>query len=970
VSLDRGFADEAQQDDSDELPAYSEECYVPIETCAAVTLQVADMEDQSQQEAMSSSSSGGLPTGERPDGSSDHPAALCAGEFHIEKRGTKKKRSIRFFVLHEDRLAYYRSRSAFHQRKEPAGMLVTSDIEDVEVNETGFFIRMRSGVEFTLEATDQGGIADVSAVLEDWHDALATVFGGEADGRAAWLGGSPKHEAAQKKEISMPSPGEPLRKPCKEERPLHSGNLLVTFEQAPPQTLRVVFFAGRVQCTDAAGERSILGADGVRQVRVRDDGFCLVLDHGSVEFVMLDGEDLEVWLSALRSLLDCNEEADDEQQQQHQDEEEEEEEEEQEQERRRVTEKEREEKERTRRRSSELASGLRLPQAEIEQELPSASTSYSLSGASLCPPAITAGDAPSQIGGQHQQQQQQQQQRKPRQMRPPEHLLQQQLQLQQATTAATQAAPPPSATAATAVTAVTTAPRPVAKEACMQQQQQQQQQQPDMHWTCLATESSEAEWNGGTSISRMSLHSGGSLGDCSQRENNNINININNNHNQSNPRNSYNCNSSFSDSNRTCDSTIIKEDDELLCCQDVATASPSDQCDDTVLSVDIRKRLDFPDEDSTVKLSPPEIARGKVGCNHNASGNRMGIGSLTVSRAQQPSEARGALADFGAGAPTVAAPVQSSLSRLRAIPTPSSNQQAEEKTFPASAHHASSSSSSSSKQPILLEGFLKVSQDGKLSLQYCRLFRDRIDFWAKQGSATKGAKPEGSVNLNDFYGLETIGTGFLLKHRSGHKTGINVGDSSHLKEWCNALLSLLTPLEATAPAAAGVCTATPAEPRRGSSCSRRPSLDNASLPPSRIPTPRRRSSSATTTSSHRSSVANRHDNSNTINNNNNHIIPHSTGSNIPSARTSTATIATATAAAAGASALRGPRSSSAVGQRSSSLGALRSAQPAASGGQAPLRSTLSARSAAAGAAAAPTPVVSSQAPRRASGRRL
>lgn len=76
-------------------------------------------------------------------------------------------------------------------------------------------------------------------------------------------------------------------------------------------------------------------------------------------------------------------------------------------------------------------------------------------------------------------------------------------------------------------------------------------------------------------------------------------------------------------------------------------------------------------------------------------------------------------------------------------------------------------------------------------MKFCRLYRDRLDFWARSGPAMQGFKAEGCIQLGDVVGLEAVGQGFLLKHRSGQKTGMHVGDSECLRSWCAALFSLL-----------------------------------------------------------------------------------------------------------------------------------------------------------------------------------
>mmetsp|Transcript_11040 Transcript_11040/g.38948 ORF Transcript_11040/g.38948 Transcript_11040/m.38948 type:complete len:1066 (+) Transcript_11040:124-3321(+) len=463
---------------------------------------------------------------------------LCSGQFTIE-RGANKKQSVRYFALHEDRLLYFRTAQDFQAMAEPAGAMVTGDIEDVEVSDTGFFIRMHSGAEFTLRVTYKDGVA--GADLEEWHAALAKVFGGEDSEGAAWLTKPEEEEKAEEEKMEDYM--------VVKEKPLHSGNLSV-LRRGRREVQYFLFYPGRIEHYADAGGASVglcLGrveADDVRQVRVNNDGFSLVMDRKSMELQLVDaGSDLEVWLAALRKVLGCD-------------------------------------------------------------------------GASDVPPR-----APSEREDEEREEEE----------------------------------------------------RPVRDE--LEDTQQEQVQEAG-----AAAEMDEA--------------------------------------------------------------TALAEEEE-------------DGSEYKIVEGGKRthKRLEYCADQQGHEVSDA-------------------ASTATAESTEAP--------DFGAprarGGPLEGPPA----SGLRP-PT----------------------AGLKPREPFIIDGFLNVSHAGKLSMKYCRLFRERLEFWTRQDGALKGAKPDCMVSLQDFYGLETVGTGFLLKHRSGHKTGINVGDNGSLREWCNALLSLLSSGEASCPSTGG-----------------------------------------------------------------------------------------------------------------------------------------------------------------------
>lgn len=254
--------------------------------------------------------------GEAP---SPRAESLCCGQFLIEKGGGRKQ-SSRFFVLYEDHLAYHRAAGDFRRGCAPSGLMAAKDIEDVEVNDTGFLIRMQTGAEFILQVAYVDGVAGAS--LEEWHSVLARVFGDDTS--VPWVV-TPKPcpdehldfaqlpETIAKEGIQHSAK---LRR-AEQEVPFRSGDLVVV-RRAHEEVQFFVFLHGRIEYFADRSGASLglcLGrvlADDVRQVRVNNEGFSLVTDQRSMELRVCDGDDLEEWLAALRKVLGCGEGKDEE----------------------------------------------------------------------------------------------------------------------------------------------------------------------------------------------------------------------------------------------------------------------------------------------------------------------------------------------------------------------------------------------------------------------------------------------------------------------------------------------------------------------------------------------------------------------------------------------------------------------------------------------------------------------------------
>lgn len=205
-------------------------------------------------------------------------AILREGELGLQK---KKGVESRFFVLYEDRLAYFKAAAAFHAGEEARGELPVSEIHELEVSDNSF--RLDLGDQSLTLVALQG--EDLSPWITTFQQLLA-----------------------KRTEASAPSPGD-VAKDFGEV--FHSGVLQVPRKGSLQQRYFVLtrerFFYYDTQADWLARKEPKGGADltDVTEVEYREDGFTvhLRIDSRPLEFHWDKTEDIQAWTEGWRQAI-------------------------------------------------------------------------------------------------------------------------------------------------------------------------------------------------------------------------------------------------------------------------------------------------------------------------------------------------------------------------------------------------------------------------------------------------------------------------------------------------------------------------------------------------------------------------------------------------------------------------------------------------------------------------------------------
>mmetsp|Transcript_32756 Transcript_32756/g.64530 ORF Transcript_32756/g.64530 Transcript_32756/m.64530 type:complete len:967 (-) Transcript_32756:164-3064(-) len=273
----------------------------------------------------------------------DGPEGLqCEGVFDLqEEHGDNPQINANnvHFILYGDRLEYGDNRE---QCLQSPTMVLPEDIEDLEVVENGFVIRLHDEDHSIIRMFATSGIN-----LEEWRTCFCKLFGEPAPHFATGTTATPAtthsgsstpnnpatvnfvssqvpEEAGRRLSlgakrnsrgsISTRGPMLSMRGPMLHEGPLmlvrhkhqdaHDGKAEMShvlafqdrFEHYPDKSLAAC----------CASPRVVIRASDVREVRLQDVGFILGLDTENLIFRVPAGEDLEPWVDAMSSIFDAS----------------------------------------------------------------------------------------------------------------------------------------------------------------------------------------------------------------------------------------------------------------------------------------------------------------------------------------------------------------------------------------------------------------------------------------------------------------------------------------------------------------------------------------------------------------------------------------------------------------------------------------------------------------------------------------
>lgn len=89
-------------------------------------------------------------------------------------------------------------------------------------------------------------------------------------------------------------------------------------------------------------------------------------------------------------------------------------------------------------------------------------------------------------------------------------------------------------------------------------------------------------------------------------------------------------------------------------------------------------------------------------------------------------------------------------------------------------------------------GLLGFQHQQRLVVRLTILFKDRLDSWGSATKASLGFKEDSRILMSSIRGVETVSGGLIL-NLGGKKIGIHVGGNESLHQWSRALLSVLVP---------------------------------------------------------------------------------------------------------------------------------------------------------------------------------
>jgi hypothetical protein len=247
---------------------------------------------------------------------------LCEGDFELSKKRSTKHQAQTSQGLH---FRLFRDRLEYAYPADVAGapslnIIMLSDVEDVDVEDTGFGLQMKDGSILTM-------MADETVNMERWTQLLAGIFeerqwASEAEVVVPELEAQTTEEFAfrpSRRSISAvleppagQCPPEDVAEPVQKKLPLHQGPLLVQRRQRQdgqtaksPKRINVVLYQDRFEhIPDNAPARVLIRTNNVHEVRVQDAGFILGLEVESFQMEVPPGEDIDPWVDALWAVFD------------------------------------------------------------------------------------------------------------------------------------------------------------------------------------------------------------------------------------------------------------------------------------------------------------------------------------------------------------------------------------------------------------------------------------------------------------------------------------------------------------------------------------------------------------------------------------------------------------------------------------------------------------------------------------------